>query len=164
MRLVIAPLALAAVLAMGAGQAPLSPHGYSWLKIPGTSADDAIVGAPVPPTAMGRRNPSVCEEYTVGDTGISYLTEAMRVGRVTVSKPGVATAEGVQVGDTAAKVRKVYGQKVETKAAPYADPPAEDLYVWETPDYGYRFEINDKGVVTAIHGGSKAIGHMEGCL
>jgi hypothetical protein len=164
MRTALIPLAFASVLAMGAGQIPLTPHGYGWLKIPATSTDDAIAGAPTPPEAAGSDDPSVCEEYVIGDAGMNFLTQEMWVGRVSVSKPGVATAEGIQVGDTAAKVRQVYGKKVVKESAPYGEAPAEDLYVWDTPDYGYRFEVDDKGVVRTIHAGSDSIRLIEGCL
>lgn len=147
-----------------AAEAVLTPHGYDWLKIRETSTRAAAAGSPVVPTPRERDDPSICGEYDIGETGIGYLTEEMRVARVSVSKPGVATAEGIQVGDAATKVRQVYGDTVRKEGAPYADPPAHDLYVWETPDYGYRFEIDDRGAVRAIHAGSRAIGYMEGCL
>jgi hypothetical protein len=166
MRRLILPLMLAALAVPAVAAEPvLTPHGYGWLKIPATSTDDAIAGAPTPPQlAVASDDPSTCAEYSIGDSGMVFMTQEMWVARVSVYKPGFATAEGVQVGDTSAKVRKVYGKKVIKEHAPYGEPPAEDLYVWETPDYGYRFEIDDKGVVTTIHAGSDAIRYMEGCL
>lgn len=164
MRTALIPLAVVSILAMGAGQTPLTPKGYGWLRVSVTSTADAIAGAPTPPEAAHSEDPALCGEYVIGDTGMNFLTREMRVGRVTVYKPGVATAEGIQVGDSAAKVRKIYGKKVEREEAPYGEPPAEDLYVWEAPDLGYRFEIDDKGIVATIHAGTDAIRWMEGCL
>jgi hypothetical protein len=165
-RLIPPAVALAALLAMAAGPAdpPVTPEGYGWLKI-GLSNEQAEAASPQPLTPWGSADASVCEEYWVGgkDSGVRFLTDEGWVGRVTISKSGPATPEGVQVGDPEAKVRQAYGAKVKREVAPYDEPPVHDLYVRLTPDRGYRFEIDAAGKVRAFHAGSEAIELLRGC-
>lgn len=109
--------------------------------------------------------PESCEECRFGDeAGLMMMTNDSKVARFSTYEPGFPTAEGVQVGDSASRVHRLYGARVERAAAPYGDGPAHDLYVWRTKTRGLRFEVDDKGVVRAIHVGTDAICYMEGCL
>ncbi|MBX3479163.1 MAG: hypothetical protein KF842_02100 [Caulobacter sp.] len=158
-------LGAATLLLIAATGPSLSPEGYGWLRI-GMSEDDAIAGASrIPERATETDDPAECTEFSLDPAaGMMFLTEHHRVTRITVNDPGYATPDGIEVGDPAAKVRALYGDKVEREEAPYADDPAEDLYVWLAPEKGYRFEVDERGVIRSIHAGTSSIRLIEGCL
>lgn len=106
-----------------------------------------------------------CYEFRVdGPRPFYFLTENGRVGRVSVTEPGLRTAKGVGVGDTVDAVRQAYGARLVKQPAPYDDAPAHDLVLWTSPGHGLRFEIGQDGKVILIHAGGPAIQYIEGCL
>ncbi len=80
---------------------------------------------------------------------------------VTVTDPGVFTAEGAQVGDTEAAVKKIYGDRM--KVEPRPDKNGNYLTVL-TPDgkFGTRF-ITDGSNVTGYYAGT-ANAIVHGCV
>jgi hypothetical protein len=87
------------------------------------------------------------------------------ITRITASTeaPHTRTAQNVGVGSTDAEVRTAY-QNVIEEGAHYNPPPAHNLIIWTTPDQsGLLFEVNEQGVVTAVHAGGPSIRYMEGC-
>ncbi|MDB5471951.1 MAG: hypothetical protein JWR84_3511 [Caulobacter sp.] len=162
MRVLIPLLALASLFTVGAGQLVLTPDGLGALKI-GMTVEEARAAAPGPLVATESSDDlAICGDYLIEGQPMAFLTEDGRVARITLYETGT-TAEGVALGDPAEKVHQVYGKAVEREPAPYGEPPAHDLYVWRTPERGYRFAIDDKGRVVTILAGNRTIRYMEGC-
>lgn len=160
-------IALALALGLfGATQAAepwrISPEGVGAVRIGMTTKQATGVLKPAP-DSTGIGDPALCEEYAAGgDHHIHFMVEENRVTRVSAGD-GVATPEGIKVGDPVAAVHKAY-PTLEMADAPYGEPPAHDLYWWKTPKMGLRFEIDERGKFAAIHGGGESIRYMEGCL
>jgi len=140
----------------------ISPEGVGPVRV-GMSTKQAMAVLRPAPDATGIGDPKTCEEYATGGAHhINFMIQENRVTRVSAGD-GVATPEGVKVGDPVAAVHKAY-PTLEKDDAPYGEPPAHDLYWWQTPTNGLRFEIDERGRVAAIHGGDESIRYMEGCL
>jgi hypothetical protein len=100
------------------------------------------------------------------DTGIMMLDN--RVARVDVFLPGggisisptTATADGVRIGDSEARVMKLYGQKVAVSQHAYVDGHYLTI---RSGKYGLRFETEGNKVTGFYAGTSSAIGLIEGC-
>jgi len=111
-----------------------------------------------------------CAEYGLPDAapggGIAIMAINGKIERVTIVSGdlGVRTPEGIGIGSTEREVRADYPNSV-VSPAPYDDPPAHDLTFWRHPNVdGIRFEIDAHGRVARMHGGSRAITYIEGCL
>jgi hypothetical protein len=111
-----------------------------------------------------------CREYALAwsrNAGAVYLMlEDGRVTRVSIFGGAyqLKTAAGIGIGSSEAAARAAY-PSAEREGAPYGGEPAYDLYVWREPHRsGLRFEVDEHGVVTAMHGGGRSIQYMEGCL
>jgi hypothetical protein len=91
---------------------------------------------------------------------VSFMIENRRLVRLDVDKRGVATTEGVQVGDSEEHVKQVYGSRLKAEQHHYTD--GHYLTV-RNGDYGIRFET-DQGKVSTFYAGTfKAIQYIEGC-
>lgn len=154
---------------MPVGQPILSAEGYGAVSIGMTIAEaqTALGGAL---HAAGHPEPELCEIYAAeaepGHGGVRYMAQQGRITRISDfggGEPPVRTAQNVGVGSTDAEVRTAY-QNVIEQPAKYDPPPAHDLLIWTTPDQsGLLFEVNEQGVVTAVHAGGPSIRYMEGC-
>jgi hypothetical protein len=92
---------------------------------------------------------------------VSFMIENRRLVRLDVDKRGVATTEGVQVGDSEEHVKQVYGSRLKVEQHHYTD--GHYLTV-QNGEYGIRFET-DQGKVSTFYAGTfKAIQYVEGCL
>ena len=80
--------------------------------------------------------------------------------RVDVDKSGVATSEGVQVGDSEEHVKQVYGSRL--KAEPHHYTEGHYLTI-RNGDYGIRFETDEGKISTFYAGKIEAIQYVEGC-
>lgn len=95
---------------------------------------------------------------------ISFMIEDGRLARVDVDKPGVLTAEGIQVGDSEQRARRIYGSEMRVEPSAYGGPGDHYLTVRShNGKYGIRFET-ENGKITMFYAGSfKAIQYIEGC-
>jgi hypothetical protein len=85
------------------------------------------------------------------------------VARIDVDAPGVFTFAGLQVGDSEAHARKVYGPKLKVSAHQYVDTGHYLTVKSDDPRYGVRFET-DNGKITMYYAGNyDAIQYVEGC-
>lgn len=84
--------------------------------------------------------------------------------RADVDKPGISTPEGIQVGDSEAKVRKIYGKSVETEPHKYFDDGHYLTVNTSDGRYGTRFETERGKVINFYAGDADAIQYVEGCL
>jgi|KBSMisStaDraftv2_1062788.scaffolds.fasta_scaffold94588_5 hypothetical protein len=90
----------------------------------------------------------------------SLMIENKHLVRVDVDKSGVATAEGVQVGDPEERVRQVYGSGLKVEPQHYTDGHYLTL---RSGDDGIRFETEEGKVSTFYAGTFEAIQYVEGC-
>jgi hypothetical protein len=101
----------------------------------------------------------------IGLSNVSFMVVNGRIARVDVFGGGVATTEGVRVGDRELRVRSVYAGRVEVKPHAYTN----GRYLIVRPDgpqsrHGIVFET-DGYVVTQYRAGSfPAVLAIEGCL
>jgi hypothetical protein len=80
--------------------------------------------------------------------------------RVDVDKSGIATTEGVQVGDSEEHVKQVYGSRL--KIEPHVYTNGHYLTI-RNGNYGVRFET-DLGKVSTFYAGTfEAVRYVEGC-
>jgi hypothetical protein len=95
---------------------------------------------------------------------VSFMIEDGRLTRVDIDKPGMATAEGIRVGDSIARVKHVYGRALESEPNFY-DGPTNPVLTIRPGDgrYAIRF-ITDNGKVRVIYAGKwESVQYVEGC-
>jgi hypothetical protein len=98
-----------------------------------------------------------------GHDNISFMIIDGRVVRIDVRSPRVKTSDGIQLGDSEAKVRKVYGDRLAVTAHQYVDTGHYLTVRSADGRYGFRFET-DKGKVEMFYAGKyDAIQYVEGC-
>lgn len=82
--------------------------------------------------------------------------------RVDVDKAGVATDEGVQVGDSEERAKQVYGSRLKVEPHHYTDGHYLTVRS-QSGGYGIRFET-EKGKIETFYAGTfEAIQYVEGC-
>ncbi len=99
------------------------------------------------------------------DTTIMILEG--RVARVDIIAPNTApsstaTAEGIRIGDSEARVKKVYGRVVAV--SPHQYTPDGHYLTIKSGKYGLRFETEQNKVTSFYAGTLDAIAFVEGCL
>ena len=82
-------------------------------------------------------------ESPSGRPHIAFMIEDGQLVRVEVDSPGIATVEGIQVGDSEARVRQVYSTRVKVTKHAYID--TGHYLTVRSPDgrYGIRFETEN---------------------
>jgi hypothetical protein len=147
----------------------LTVEGYGDMRVGMTLADARQVsGLPMNNEPLDPETPGACVEQQYGAPDgdqLWLMFEGDKLTRVTASSeaPRTRTVQNVGVGSTDAEVRAAY-QNVIEEGAHYNEPPAHNLLVWTVPDQsGLLFEVNEQGVVTAVHAGGPSIRYMEGC-
>lgn len=84
--------------------------------------------------------------------------------RIDVTDPEVFTAAGAQVGDTEARIKQLYGERVKETKRTDKEGGHYLTVVADDPHFGTRFETDGK-VVTAYYAGRfDAIQYTNGCL
>lgn len=113
--------------------------------------------------------------FTPGDTscgiaqlfpqrlGVNMQTTNLRIWVINVSRPGISTRAGIEVGDTVADVRRAYGARVTSHPNKYT-PKARDLWVTFPNNRKLIFYANPRQQVTQISSGREPeIDFVEGC-
>jgi hypothetical protein len=105
-----------------------------------------------------------CYYVTVpGHDHVGFMIIDSHVARVDVNARGVSTVTGIQVGDTEAQVRKIYGTRMKVTAHQYVDNGHYLTVRSADGRYGIRFET-DGGKITGFYAGTyEAIQYVEGC-
>jgi hypothetical protein len=95
---------------------------------------------------------------------ITFMIEDGHFSRVDVDAPGIATIEGVHVGDSEAQARRVYGPRLKIEPHQYIEGGHYLTVRSSDGRYGTRFET-DKGKIQSFYAGQfKSIQLVEGCL
>jgi hypothetical protein len=95
---------------------------------------------------------------------IAFMIEDGRLVRIDVEIAGVATSEGIQVGDSESRALRVYGFRLKVEPHAYTGPEGHYLTARSKDGrFGRRFET-DQGKITMFYAGRyKAIQYIEGC-
>lgn len=151
----------------------LTAQGFGPLKIGMSRAEvEAAMGADSRADAVGGPDPAACDLFHPRNApaGVMAMVEGGVLTSVWLDPTAKAeTDRALNVGDTAAEVRRVYGDQVQAVPHKYEDAPAEYLFVWATPDHassaarGLKYEIGRDGRVVRIAGGGSSIQYVEGC-
>jgi len=151
----------------------LTSAGFGPLRIGMTRAEvETALGADADPTAVGGPDPARCDMFRPARApeGVLVMVENGVLSSVWVSRnAAVETDRGLNVGDAAAEVKRVYGAAVEVTPHKYEAAPAEYVTVWSTADHagpgarGLKYEIGPDGKVRSIAGGGPSILYVEGC-
>ena len=97
-----------------------------------------------------------------GHDGLSLMIQNGVVTHIEAHKSGVLTKSGAGVGDSTAKLKRLFGKALEIEQHKY-DDSGFYYYVWEkNRRRGVKFEIGGDRVV-AIYAGSETIMLVEGC-
>lgn len=95
---------------------------------------------------------------------VSFMILKGRVARVEVDAPGVATENGIQVGDSEERAKQVYGSRLKVKPHAYTGPQGHYLTIRSADGrYGIRFETDNGKITTFYAGRFDAIQYIEGC-
>jgi hypothetical protein len=98
-----------------------------------------------------------------GHDHIGFMIVDGKVVRVDVGATGVKTSAGIQVGDSEAYARQVYGPRMKVTAHAYIDDGHYLTVRSPSGRYGVRFET-EKGKIVGFYAGTyEAIQYVEGC-
>jgi len=97
--------------------------------------------------------------------GIALMVERDTIMRVDVDTAGIVTPEGAGVGDTEAKVLKLYKGRVQVQPHKYTGPVGHYLRVTWPSDTMHLliFETDGERVVSYRAGIRPAVEYIEGC-
>ena len=96
--------------------------------------------------------------------GVWVMVEQGVVGRVDVQKGDVATAEGIRIGDTKAKVKSVYGARVREMPHKYTDGQYLEVSTPADSAHLIIFETNLEGIVLRYRAGKlPQVRYVESC-
>jgi hypothetical protein len=96
--------------------------------------------------------------------GVAFMIQEGHVMRVDVDGSGIATAEGIKIGDSESQAFKVYGNKLKVEPHHYTAPEGHYLTVLSSNErYGIRFETDEGKIVRFYAGRRQAIALVEGC-
>lgn len=151
----------------------LTAQGFGPLRIGMSRAEvEAALGPDAHPDAVGGAEPDACDLFRPARApeGLLVMVERGVLTSVWVSRDtALKTDRGLGVGDTAERVRQVYGAAVTAEPHKYVEAPAEYLTAWTTADHagpaarGVKYEIGQDGRVMRIGVGGPSIAYVEGC-
>jgi len=96
--------------------------------------------------------------------GTQFMILNGKLARTDVVSAGIFTADGIQVGDSEAKIRKLYGTRVKVTRHQYIDNGHYLTVLALDRRYGTRFETDGVKVTSYYAGLADAIEYVEGCL
>ena len=151
----------------------LTANGFGPLQIGMTRAEvEAALGADANPGAVGGPDPASCDIFhpARAPEGLQVMVENGVLTSVWLIRAStIDTDRGLGIGDTATRVKSVYGSSAEVVPHKYVDAPAEYITAWATSDHtsdaarGVKYEIGQDGNVQSIAAGGPSIQYVEGC-
>ena len=97
--------------------------------------------------------------------GLAFMVVGGRVVRYDVHDLTVRTKSGVAVGDPVARVRGIYGRRLEVMPHFYSGPDESYLTLWSKDrKTAIRFETREGKVGTFYAGYAEQVQYVEGCL
>lgn len=155
----------------------LTGEGWESLRIGMTRAGIVeALGEDANPDAVGGPDPESCDQFRPerAPEGMLLMVQNDRLTRISLGdESGIMTDKGLRVGDTAERVKAVYGDQAIVTSHKYQAAPAEYVTVWtrgggegyveDENARGIVYEIGSDGTVMAIHAGGPSIQYVEGC-
>jgi hypothetical protein len=93
-----------------------------------------------------------------------FMIEDGKLSRIALRQAGIPTVEGIQVGDSEARAKQVYGRKLKTEDSHY-DEDGHYLTVFTSDKkYGFRFTTHKGEIVEIYAGRAESIQYVEDCL
>ena len=164
----VTPLWLALLAAGGAAAQTADKDRFGWLGLAPVEAGqtlqqaEAALGAPLQPAAA---TPQRCQVLSSpARPGVGYVVAEGRVTRMETRDRRYATVSGLRVGDDVAKVRRIYGARLDVRPHPYF-AKGQVLAVY-SPDrrFALVMESDDAGRIVTLRGGLvPAVEFLEGC-
>lgn len=163
-------LAIAALLsahAVADSSATVRYDGFGPVKV-GMSKAAAAAALGVDLERTNVAGDSECEYlHAKGDwDGIEFMFSQGIVVRIDVMKGHTATANGIRIGDSIAKIRKAYPKRVEVEPHQYIPLPDGKYITVKSPDgkTAIRFETDKGRVITYYAGRFPEVEYVEHCL
>jgi hypothetical protein len=98
-----------------------------------------------------------------GPRGVHVMIDQGRIARIEVDSAGVATAQGVQVGDTEERIQQLYSGRVKVTPHKYEEGHYLTVNAVGDSSLAIVFETS-KGRVTRYRAGRRpAVEYVEGC-
>jgi hypothetical protein len=133
----------------------------------GMTVEEASRAAGVTLTSRDSIPGSTCKymRWPDGPTGVLLMALDNRIVRIDVVEPNIATAEGVRVGETAARVKELYAGRVVETPHKYTNGTYLTVKSVANSDSLYRLVFEtDSGKVTRFRSGLlPAVEWVEGC-
>jgi hypothetical protein len=105
--------------------------------------------------------PATCDTYDSLDGRYSVMFENNVATVFVTASPQLSTKQGVYVGMGLDDLKERFGDKLVSESNPYG---GTDYFVWQKPDRGLRFLVDDGGKIQTIWSGTQSIRYVEGCL
>lgn len=97
-----------------------------------------------------------------GFKDIAFMMSGQRMVRIDIDGKEYATDRGARVGDTEARIKRLYKGKVKVSRHAYVDGHYLEVD-FEGGKYSLIFETDGKRVTRFRSGKSPAVGYIEGC-
>lgn len=95
--------------------------------------------------------------------GVNMQTTNSRIWVINVSRPGISTRTGIEVGDRVPALRRAYGSRLRSGPNKYT-PKARDFWVRFAPNRKLKFYADPRGRIGQISSGRlPEVDFVEGC-
>jgi hypothetical protein len=165
MKLVATILAIAALGSGNAGREPITFYGVGLVKV-GATVQEATNAVRSPLQATPDRGEELSCHFVQlkSKPGLFFMVEDGRITRAETDDRRYQTASGIRVGDSEARVRDVYGPRLEVEEHKY-DPSGHNLIVRSADRrFALVMETDGKKVVYIRAGQLPSAEYVEGCL
>jgi hypothetical protein len=126
-----------------------------------------VGGSFAAPTAGAERGNCTYAVWREAPDGVLVMLVNRLVARVDITKGSIATSEGARIGDSEARIKDLYKNRVVVTPHEYTD--GHYLTVSPAPatgedrSYGLVFETDGKRVLRYRGGKQPMVGWVEGC-
>lgn len=161
------------MVALGAvAAAQAAPEGrFGWLGLaPGQAGQtlqeiEAALGAPLLPPLPAPKDPAACHlRSSAAQPGVVFVVDQGVVKRMETRDARYLTLSGLRVGDAVAKVRQVYGARLNVRPHAYFERGLVLAVYSPNRQFALVMESNDAGRIVTLRGGMlPAVEFLEGC-
>ncbi|MBA4121531.1 MAG: hypothetical protein H0X72_03600 [Acidobacteria bacterium] len=98
-----------------------------------------------------------------GFKDIAFMMSGRRIARIDINSKEYATDRGAKIGDTEARIKRLYKGKYKVYEHKYVDDAHYIEVMMKGGKYNIIFETDGKRVVTYRVGRPEQVGYVEGC-
>jgi outer membrane protein assembly factor BamE (lipoprotein component of BamABCDE complex) len=98
-----------------------------------------------------------------GFKDIAFMMSGRRIARIDINSKEYATDRGAKIGDTEARIKRLYKGKYKVYEHKYVDDAHYIEVMMKGGKYSIIFETDGKRVVTYRVGRPEQVGYVEGC-